>query len=57
VSLFIAGLSFPGDELLTSDAKVGILAGSLLSAMLGVALLLLATRRQPTGQEVSRAEG
>jgi NhaA family Na+:H+ antiporter len=57
VSLFIAGLSFPGDELLTSDAKVGILAGSLLSALVGVAVLLLATRQQPSGQEVSRAEG
>ncbi|HEX6150980.1 Na+/H+ antiporter NhaA [Nocardioides sp.] len=45
VSLFIAGLSFPGDELLTGEAKIGILAGSLLSALLGVTLLLLATRR------------
>ncbi len=46
VSLFIAGLSFPGDELLTSDAKVGILAGSLLSALLGVLLLVTATRHR-----------
>ncbi len=45
VSLFIAGLSFPGDELLTSEAKIGILAGSILSAAVGVTLLLLATRR------------
>jgi NhaA family Na+:H+ antiporter len=52
VSLFIAGLSFPGDELLTGDAKVGILAGSLLSAVVGVLLLLVATRPQPTGQKV-----
>ena len=40
VSLFIAGLSFPGQELLTEEAKVGILVGSLLAALLGVALLL-----------------
>jgi Na+:H+ antiporter, NhaA family len=41
VSLFIAGLSFPGAELLTEEAKVGILGGSLLAALLGVGLLLL----------------
>jgi NhaA family Na+:H+ antiporter len=45
VSLFIAGLSFPGEELLTEEAKVGILGGSVLAALLGVALLLAATRR------------
>ncbi len=48
VSLFIAGLSFPGEELLTSEAKIGILAGSLLSAGVGVTLLLLTTRRVGT---------
>ncbi|MEJ7793961.1 MAG: Na+/H+ antiporter NhaA [Nocardioides sp.] len=47
VSLFIAGLSFPGDELLTEEAKVGILVGSLLAALLGVGLLLLGSARQP----------
>ncbi|MGH3345355.1 MAG: Na+/H+ antiporter NhaA, partial [Nocardioides sp.] len=41
VSLFIAGLSFPAYPLLTDEAKVGILAGSVLSAAVGVALLLL----------------
>ena len=45
VSLFSAGLSFPGDPLLTGEAKVGILAGSLLAAVLGVALLLAGSRR------------
>lgn len=44
VSLFLAGLAFPGDELLTENAKVGILAGSLVSAAVGALLLLLATR-------------
>ena len=48
VSLFIAGLSFPGEELLTSEAKIGILVGSLLSAGVGVTLLLLTTRRVGT---------
>ena len=45
VSLFIAGLSFPGSEVLTEEAKVGILAGSLLAAVLGVVLLLLSSPR------------
>jgi NhaA family Na+:H+ antiporter len=56
VSLFIAGLSFPGEELLTSEAKVGILAGSLLSAVVGVTLLLLATRRVATDSRPDGAE-
>ncbi|QBR92625.1 Na+/H+ antiporter NhaA [Nocardioides euryhalodurans] len=50
VSLFIAGLSFPGDELLTGEAKVGILGGSLVAALLGVALLLLGGK-QPVDAE------
>ena len=45
VSLFIAQLSFPGSEALTSDAKVGILLASLVAAAVGVATLLAATRR------------
>jgi len=45
VSLFIAGLSFPGEELLTEEAKVGILAGSLLAALVGVGVLLLGSSR------------
>jgi NhaA family Na+:H+ antiporter len=56
VSLFIAGLSFPGEELLTSEAKIGILAGSLLSAVVGVTLLLLATRRVGTDSRPHGAE-
>ena len=41
VSLFIAGLSFPGEELMTAEAQIGILVGSLISAILGVAFLLM----------------
>jgi NhaA family Na+:H+ antiporter len=47
VSLFIAGLSFPGSEALTDDAKVGILLASLLAAVVGVALLLLSSPKSP----------
>ena len=44
VSLFIAGLSFPGSESLCDDAKVGILVASVVAAAVGVLLLVLATR-------------
>jgi Na+:H+ antiporter, NhaA family len=44
VSIFIAGLSFPGAELLTDEAKIAILLASLFAAIIGVALLLAATR-------------
>lgn len=44
VSLFIAGLSFPDSPLLTDEAKVGILIASVLAAVVGVVLLLLASR-------------
>lgn len=48
VSIFIAGLSFPGSDLLTGEAKVGILVASLVAAVLGTVLLLLTTRgREP----------
>ena len=44
VSLFVAGLAFPGEPLLTNDAKVGILVASALAALLGMGALLAATR-------------
>ena len=45
VSLFIAGLSFPGSEALTDDAKVGILIASVVAAVVGVTVLLLSSGR------------
>ena len=41
VSLFIAQLSFPGSEILTEDAKVGIILASLVAAIVGIGLLLV----------------
>lgn len=38
VALFVAGLAYP-DAVMLDDAKLGILAGSVLSGMLGYALL------------------
>jgi len=48
VSIFIAGLSFPGADLLTEEAKIAILLASLIAAVVGVALLLAATRGRST---------
>jgi Na+:H+ antiporter, NhaA family len=45
MSLFIAGLAFPGAPGLAEAAKLGILAGSLLSALLGYGVLRAAASR------------
>jgi Na+:H+ antiporter, NhaA family len=39
MSLFIGGLAFPGNALLADEVKIGVLAGSVLSALTGFALL------------------
>ncbi len=45
MSLFIAGLAFPAQPDFAEGAKLGILAGSLLSALLGYGVLRLSSRR------------
>ena len=52
VSIFIAGLSFPGADLLTEEAKIAILLASLIAAVVGVALLLAATRGRSAADDV-----
>lgn len=44
MSLFIGELAFPGQRELIDEAKIGILAGSLVSAVLGYTVLRLVTR-------------
>ena len=39
MSLFISGLAFTGQQLLINEAKIGILLGSLISAVVGYAIL------------------
>ena len=48
VSLFVANLAFGPTGPLASDAKLGILAASLVAALLGVAVLLIAARNRAT---------
>ncbi|WP_145006667.1 Na+/H+ antiporter NhaA [Pseudomonas oryzihabitans] len=45
MSLFIGALAFPGAPFLVDEVKVGVLLGSLLSALAGIAVLLVAARR------------
>jgi len=49
MSLFIGALAFSRDALLIEEAKLGVLAGSLVSALLGYAILRLA-RPLATGE-------
>lgn len=43
MSLFIGGLAFPGNEAFIESAKIGILTGSAISAVLGFVVLRLTT--------------
>jgi NhaA family Na+:H+ antiporter len=53
MSLFIAGLAFKGPDLI-GEAKVGILVGSALSALLGCGLLLIFLPARPTDTSPTR---
>jgi NhaA family Na+:H+ antiporter len=55
MSLFIGALAFPGDPLRVDEAKLGTLAGSLLSAIVGYAVLRLARPIEPSAEDVDEA--
>jgi Na+:H+ antiporter, NhaA family len=55
VALFIAGLAYPGAPRLLDEAKVGILAGSIVSGLVG-ALVLRCTARVGRAQPIAEAE-
>ncbi|MBB4152478.1 NhaA family Na+:H+ antiporter [Sphingomonas jinjuensis] len=46
MSLFIGDLAFPGDAGMVERVKIGVIAGSLLSALTGIAVFSLARRRR-----------
>ena len=50
MSLFIGGLAFPGNEAMIDQVKVGVLAGSLLSALAGFAVLRIGPRNPNLAQ-------
>jgi NhaA family Na+:H+ antiporter len=47
MSLFIGALAFPGQPDLVDTTKIGVLAGSLLSALAGFLILRVAPRERP----------
>ncbi|SFO32445.1 Na+/H+ antiporter NhaA [Geodermatophilus obscurus] len=49
ISLFIVDLAFDDGDAAGDDARVGVLAASVLAALLGWALFRLADRRRPAG--------
>ncbi|MFC4334917.1 Na+/H+ antiporter NhaA [Salininema proteolyticum] len=58
VALFITELAFRGgdSELYADEAKIGVLAGSVVAAALGMLILHLATRKRPDRQSEPEPE-
>jgi NhaA family Na+:H+ antiporter len=56
MSLFIGALAFPDDPALIEEAKLGVLAGSFLSALAGYALLRLAPAHPRHQEEEGRLD-
>lgn len=56
MSLFIGGLAFVGNELLQDEAKVGILMGSILSALVGYSVLRFAPLDEDHAAEEALAQ-
>ncbi|MEP3225533.1 MAG: Na+/H+ antiporter NhaA [Parasphingorhabdus sp.] len=51
MSLFIGALAFPGDVLLIEEAKIGVLGGSFLSAIVGYCILRFAPQEDEEDEE------
>jgi len=57
MSLFIGLLAFPGAPQLEDGVKVGVLAGSLVSAVVGAAILLACAHASKSKRQVAAPEG
>jgi NhaA family Na+:H+ antiporter len=57
MSLFIGALAFPGDAELIEEAKIGVLLGSLASAITGYLILRFAKPALDHGREELRQDG
>lgn len=57
MSLFIGGLAFPGDPLLIEEAKIGILMGSFVAAIIGFAVLRFAPLHPQHHQVETQSDG
>ena len=57
MSLFIAALAFPADPVLVEEAKIGILLGSLVSAVVGYLVLRLAPPHRRFAQVEAKLSG
>ncbi|MFL6846233.1 MAG: Na+/H+ antiporter NhaA [Allosphingosinicella sp.] len=56
MSLFIGALAFPGNPALVEEAKLGVLAGSILSALAGYVVLRLAPPHPRQQEEAARLD-
>ncbi|WP_108811785.1 Na+/H+ antiporter NhaA [Sphingorhabdus sp. Alg231-15] len=56
MSLFIGALAFPGEALLIEEAKIGVLMGSFLSAIVGFTILRFAPQPNEDEDELAVAE-
>ena len=56
MSLFIGALAFPGDQIRIDEARIGTLAGSLLSALAGYFVLRLARPAASGREDIEDAE-
>ena len=57
MSLFVSGLAFGDNQLLIDEAKIGILLGSIMSAVIGYVALRLTTKHPEEKHLYSEAEG
>ncbi len=55
MSLFIGALAYPGNAALVDEAKIGTLAGSVLSAVAGFPVLRLAAGKDGPAEDEAEA--